>query len=103
MLCCDSHPEASLTKEFVNPIVRFLVASIGLVAYVLARTITRATDFPAPILWILVVGAVGSVIMTFMYMTRQKKYEFVQVLRFTLIVSVLAFGVVFGITWLLSR
>lgn len=92
-----------MTKELVNPIVRFLVISIGLVAYVLARTVTMATVFPPAILWVLVVGALGSAIMTFIYLKKQKKYEMFEVVRFTLIVGVIAFAVVFAITWLLSR
>ena len=94
--------EARLTKELANPMLRIFVASIGLVGYVLARSMTVAVEFPPVLFWGVILGAGGSVVLTIVYFLRSKKYEMSAVARFLGIVAVVTFAIVFGLTWLLS-
>lgn len=91
-----------MSSELLNPISRFLVVTVGLTAYVVARTLTGATDFPPYMLWVLIVGSVGGIGLTIYYLISRRDRQPGQSVIFSLIVSAVSFAIVFGITWLLS-
>lgn len=82
--------------------VRFFVVSIGLLAYVLARTFTQTTEFPPYIFWAIGAMAVANTVLVVVGLVRSKKYELMSVLNFSFIVGAISFAVVFGITWVIS-
>lgn len=95
--------EARLTKELANPMLRIFVASIGLVGYVLARSLTVTVEYPPLMFWGVIIGATGTVVLTIAYFLRSKKYAMSTVARFLVTVALVTFAIVFGLTWLLSR
>lgn len=91
-----------MINELRGPIIRFLVVTVGLTAYVVARVLTGTTAFPPSVVWVLAIGSAGGLVLTLIYLIRHQKHEPGPSVLFSLIVSAVSFAVVFGITWLIS-
>lgn len=88
-------------RHVTQPVVLFWIVASGLLAYVLARMLSGAVLLPRTAIVVLGVGALATGVLSALSL-RQAGDTMRAILRFVVLIGAVAFGVVFGLTWLFS-